>query len=331
MYLTSLTLLLVGGIYFAGFHRRSTVAAAAILVLGALPGLGLMRPEGGQHRWLKELYRGNSHFGMLQVVQRPDGIKYYMNDYLVQDTYDPQRKQSVSHFTYMLSGLARAYNTNITDALCIGLGIGIVPMEFAAEGVRVDVVEINPAVVPVAKDYFDFQPEKVRVIIDDGRHFLNRCGKQYDVVVLDAFLGDSSPAHLFTQEAFRSVQKVLRPGGVLVINSFGSLQEGKDFFSASLYQTLAAVFKSVRLFTSGDGGFFFAASDRPTAEFARRPNTQKVHPEVRREAEATYAGIVTSIPESGRVLTDDYNPTEYYDAVNREEFRRRMATAARGL
>lgn len=331
MYLTSLGLLLIGGVYFAFFHRSSTVAAAVLLVLGALPGLGLMRPEGGQHRWLKELYRGNSHFGMLQVVQRPDGIKYYMNDYLVQDTYDPERKQSVSHFTYMLSGLARAYHTNIADVLCIGLGIGIVPMEFAGEGVRVDVVEINPAVVPVARDHFDFQPDKVRVVIDDGRHFLNRCGKQYDVVVLDAFLGDSSPAHLFSREAFQSVQKALRPEGVLVINSFGSLQEGKDFFSASLYKTLASVFKSVRLFTSGDGGFFFAASDRSTAEFARRPNVEGVHPEVRREAEATYAGVVTTIPETGRVLTDNYNPTEYYDAANREEFRRRMAIAARGL
>jgi len=331
MYLTSLILLLVGAAYFAVFHRQTALAAAVVLVLGALPGIGLMQHQGGQHRWLKELYRGNSHFGMLQVVQRPDGIKYYMNDYLVQDTYDPQRKQSVSHFTYMLSGLARAYHTNIADVLCIGLGIGIVPMEFAAEGVRVDVVEINPAVVPVAKDHFDFQPEKVRIIIDDGRHFLNRCDKQYDVVVLDAFLGDSSPAHLFTREAFQSVQKALRPGGVLVINSFGSLKEGKDFFSTSLHKTLGAVFKSVRLFTSGDGGFFFAASDRATAEFARRPSVEGVHPEVRREAEAAYAGVVTAIPDTGRVLTDDYNPTEYYDAANREEFRRRMAFAAKGL
>ena len=155
--------------------------------------------------------------------------------------------------------------------------------------------------------------------------------KKYDAVILDAFLGDSSPSHLFTREAFSSIRRVLRPGGALVINSFGSMQEGKDYFAGSLYKTLKDVFHSVRLYTSGDGGFFFAASDRSSAEFVRRPDVSNVHPEVRREAERTYAGAIDTPPEGGRILTDDYNPAEYYDAANREEFRRRMAMAVRQM
>jgi len=77
--------------------------------------------------------------------------------------------------------------------------VGIVPRDFASQGARVDVVEINPAVVKVATQYFDFQPEKVQLTIDDGRHALNRCQKKYDAVILDAFLGDSSPSHLLTK------------------------------------------------------------------------------------------------------------------------------------
>lgn len=331
MYATALLLFLIAGVYFAMFNRRYLIPATAAILVGATPGFGVPSTLKPKHRWVTELDRRNSHFGMLQVIQRQDGIRYYLNDYLIQDTYDPVRKQSVSHFTYMLSGLAKAYNTNIQEVLCIGLGIGIVPMEFAREKAKVDVVEINPAAVPVAVKFFDLEPALMNIVIDDGRHFLNTTQRKYDAVILDAFLGDSSPTHLFTREAFESVRRVLRPDGVLVINSFGSMREGKDFFAGSLYKTLLAVFASVQLYTNGDGGFFFAASPKPGATIVRRPRFEDMHPEVRLDAERSFAGTIDTIPENGLVLTDNYNPAEFYDAENREEFRRRMAIAIREM
>jgi len=332
MYFTALALALICAGYFLVCRRQGL--AVIILLLALSPAAGGKSYLGSAHEYayVTEVFRGNSHFGLLQVIDRRDGgCRFYMNDNLVQNTYDPERKQSVSHFTYALSGLARAYTTNINDVLCIGLGVGIVPMEFARQGARVDVVEINPAVVPVAVRFFDLETNKLNLTLDDGRHFLNRCRKQYDVVVLDAFLGDSSPSHLMTREAFGSIRRVLRPGGTLVINSFGSLEDGKDFFAASLNRTLLAVFPGVRIHTSGDGGIFFAASDRPALQFVHPPDLQNVHPEIRRDTESTYAGIVDPLPGHGRVLTDDYNPAEFYDARNREDLRRRLAVASRQM
>src|SRR6185436_7547357 len=170
---------------------------------------------------MEEKFHGNSNFGMLQVFDMNES-RYYLNDYLVQNTYDPEEHQSTSMFTYMLHGLARVYSSNIQDVLCIGLGVGIVPMEFARDGARVDVVEINPAVVPVARQWFDLEPEKLNITIGDGRAFLNQCRQKYDAIALDAFLGESSPSHLMTREAFIAMRRVLQPGGVLVINSFGN-------------------------------------------------------------------------------------------------------------
>jgi len=332
MYFTAVALMLVCAGYF--LSRRRFGAAALILLLAASPAadwkgyLGLSR----HYTYAHELFRGNSHFGMLQVVDRNDGdCRYYLNDSLTQNSYDPVRKLSVSHFTYALARLARAYTTNINDVLCIGLGVGIVPMEFAGQGARVDVVEINLAVVPLATRFFDLDTNKLNITLDDGRHFLNRCHKQYDVVILDAFLGDSSPSHLFTREAFASMRRVLRPGGTLVINSFGNLEAGRDFFTASLDKTLKAVFPSVVAHSSGDGGIFFVASDRPTLAFVRPPDRANIHPEVLDDTEATFAGVVDPLPGHGRVLTDDYNPAEFYDARNREEFRRRLAMGAKEM
>jgi len=59
--------------------------------------------------------------------------------------------------------------------------------------------EINPAVAPIAAKFFDLDTNKITLTIDDGRHYLNKCRKKYDAVILDAFLGDSSPSHLFDQ------------------------------------------------------------------------------------------------------------------------------------
>jgi spermidine synthase len=332
MYFTALALMLVCAGYFLFARRKGWAIVVPLLALGSALGGKSYLDQAHNYTYVTELFRGNSHFGVLQVVDRKDGgCRFYLNDGLTQNTYDPDRKLSVSHFTYALAGLARAYTTNINDVLCIGLGVGIVPMDFARHGARVDVVEINPAVVPVGVRFFDLETNKLNLTVDDGRHFLNRSRKQYDAVILDAFLGDSSPSHLLTREAFTSIRRVLRPGGTLVINSFGNLEEGHDFFAASLNKTLKATFRSVRAHTSGDGGIFFAASDRPALDFVHPPDLTNVHPDVLRDTEATYNGIVDTSPEHGRVLTDDYNPAEFYDARNREDLRRRLANAAREM
>ena len=332
MYFTALALMLICAGYFLFARRRWPAVLVLLLALGSAVGEKSYLVRTHDYTYVTELFRGNSHFGLLQVIDRRNGgCRFYLNDNLIQNTYDPDRKQSVSHFTYALAGLARAYTTNINDVLCIGLGVGIVPMDFARQGARVDVVEINPAVVPVAVRFFGLQTNQLNLTLDDGRHFLNRCRKQYDAVVLDAFLGDSSPSHLMTREAFASIRRVLRPGGTLVINSFGNLEEGKDFFVASLNKTLKAVFQVVRAHTSGDGGIFFVASDRPVLEFAHPPDLANLHPQVLHDTEVTYTHVVDTIPEHGRVLTDDYNPAEFYDARNREEIRRRLAMSAKEM
>src|SRR4029450_12408474 len=92
-----------------------------------------------------ELYRGNSNFGQLQVLDYTNSPgRLYLNDYLTQNTYDTNERKSMSMFTYMLHGLARAYVPRIDQVLCIGLGVGIVPMSFVHDGAKVDVAEINP-------------------------------------------------------------------------------------------------------------------------------------------------------------------------------------------
>lgn len=278
-----------------------------------------------------ELHRANSNFGLVQVVDhKPNGLRFYLNDLLVQNIYHAPTRQSATEFTYMLHALARAYTPQIREALCIGMGVGIVPMQLAAEGVQVDIVEINPAIVPVAEKYFDFNPAGIRTLaINDGRPHLASGNNQYDTIILDAFLGEASPSHLMTREAFAEMKRRLRPDGTLVINAFGTLAPGNDFFSASLEKTLAAVFATVRLHAVDDGNSYYVATDRADARPLRSPDFSRIPPPLRAEARAKFNNVISVAGSPGAiVLTDNYNPVEYRDARNREHLRRELALGA---
>jgi spermidine synthase len=331
MYQTAAALAGVTVVYFLVWGRLRVfggAAAAVGLVATLMLGGAGVEQDGETHfNDAEQLFRGNSNFGQLQVVQsRWDGRRFYLNDFLTQNTYDPATGQSTSLFTYMLHGLAKAYAPKIDSVLCIGMGVGIVPMEFARDGVKVDVVEINPAVVPVAEQFFGLDAKRLNIIIGDGRPYVNRTDKKYDAIILDAFLGDSTPSHLMSREAFLAMRRVLNPGGVLVINSFCEFEAGKDFFGASLEKTLKAVFKGV-VIHSGNGNVFFVASERANLKMVHEREIEGAHPRVKDAVADTYDDVVEANPKSGMVLTDDYNPVEYFDAKNRQETRKWLAMA----
>jgi spermidine synthase len=328
---TALVLIAISAVYFILWARRTgKITAVIILLAGAVMAYGVGRPRPWRGANALELYRGNSNFGLLQVLQlKGDARRMYLNDYLVQNIYDTNLQKSTTMFTYMLHDLARAYTPRVDDLLCIGLGIGIVPMEFAREGARVDVVEINPQVIPVAQKFFGFEPARMNIHIGDGRHYVATASKQYDAVILDAFLGDSSPAHLMSREAFASMQRLLRPSGALVINCFGDFEPGQDFFVASLEKTLKKVFNHVRIHNERNGGNVLFVASQSELRLNPPPNFEHVHPRCRHQVEGAFARIVETIPEHGIVLTDDYNPVEYYDAVNREQIRKNLAFSMR--
>jgi spermidine synthase len=230
----------------------------------------------------------------------------------------------------MLHGLARGYAPEARDVLCIGMGVGIVPMALAREGARVDVVEINPTVVPLAEKFFAFEPARVRLTIGDGRQFLATAPPaQYDAIVLDAFVGDSAPSHLLTREAFAAMRRCLRPGGVLVMNLFGDFEPGRDFLVASVARTLDAVFAAVKIHAAGNGNVFCVASDQSGLALRRLPDFDTIPASLRAGAEGAFGSARLVSRDHGRVLTDDFNPVEAFDAVNRETLRRTLALSYR--
>jgi hypothetical protein len=127
------------------------------------------------------------------------------------------------------------------------------------------------------------------------------------------------------------MKRVLTPQGTLVINSFADLDQGHDFFAASLSKTLAAVFRSVRIHNGGEGNTMFVASDQPELNLLRPFDFTRVHAQQVRNVQSAVAGIRETDPLRGIVLTDNFNPVEFHDAQNRENLRRNLVESVRRL
>jgi spermidine synthase len=103
----------------------------------------------------------------------------------------------------------------------IGLGVGTLAT-YGRAGDVFRFYEINPQDAAFARDEFSFLRDsaaKTEVLLGDGRLTLEAEPVQnYDLLVVDAFSGDSIPAHLLSVEAFRLYLKHLSPQGVLAFH-----------------------------------------------------------------------------------------------------------------
>jgi spermidine synthase len=140
----------------------------------------------------------------------------------------------------------------------IGLGGGTVPRQYIQDypGVRVDVAELDPAVVETARRLFSLpDAARLRVSAGDGRLFLLRSVERYDAILLDAYLIDTIPFHLATAEFFRLASSRLAPGGVVASNVIGALEGEDSRLFRAIYKTFRSVFRSVYVFPVGYGAF----------------------------------------------------------------------------
>jgi hypothetical protein len=107
----------------------------------------------------------------------------------------------------------------------VGLGAGALAA-YPEAGEQFVFYEINPQVIDFAEKYFTFLADArqrgvdVKIIEGDARLQLERQPpEQFDVLVLDAFTGDSIPIHLLTREAFQLYLGHLKqPGGTLAVH-----------------------------------------------------------------------------------------------------------------
>ncbi len=133
----------------------------------------------------------------------------------------------------VIEGLVRARGRSVARPLRVmvmGGGGYSLPKYLAAHvpAVRVDVVEVDPAITALARERF-FLDEclqetgaekdgRLRLVNDDAWGFLRAADEPYDVIVNDAFSGKRPLGPLATDEGARVVREHLAEGGVYLAN-----------------------------------------------------------------------------------------------------------------
>ncbi len=135
---------------------------------------------------------------------------------------------------------------------------------------RIDYVELDPALIDMARQFFPAQSapiasdRRVHVHYADGRYFLKSTGDTFDVIILN--VPDPQTAQLnrfYTAEFFRSARAHLAAGGLLALQ----LRSSEDYISPDLAEflrciqhTLQTVFPYV-VAIPGETIHFFAATE----------------------------------------------------------------------
>jgi len=223
------------------------------------------------------------------------------------------------------------------DALVVCLGMGTTFRSFLSWDVRTTAVELVPSVPGLLSFFHPDAPTFVRsplarIVVDDGRRFLERSNQLYDVITIDPPppVEAAGSSLLYSTEFYALARKRLRPHGI-VAQWLPEFRGAEVVVRASIARALAESFPHVRVFRSVEGwGYHFIASPSPIVVppadvlAARMParavadmlewgpaNTASAQINRMVSREVSLESLVTAAP-GVPVLRDDRPYNEYY-------------------
>jgi spermidine synthase len=194
----------------------------------------------------------------------------------------------------------------------LGLGGGTAARLYTASypRARIDGVEIDPAVLSVARRYFDMREPRLSTYAEDARYFLLTHSGRYNVVAVDAFRQPYIPFQLTTREFFRLIRQHLSPSGVVAMNAGHTVNDYR--LVNAIAHTMRTVFPSVFIMdVPGTINSVIVASNRPASLTSfRRHASAADGPTGTVARRALTLGNLRPAPASGTVFTDDLAPVE---------------------
>ena len=204
----------------------------------------------------------NSIYSNLTVVGGKSGYSFFSNGLLIFTVPNLAAAEQVAHFPML-------EHPDPRKVLLIGGGVGGSLGEILKHPVKeVDYVELDPMVIELAHKWLDardlvpLNDPRVKVANIDGRLFVKRADRKYDVIIVD--LPEPFTAQLnrfYTEEFFREVKGVLSDRGLFslgVVSSANYISGEHQKFLNCVFRTLESVFPDIITIPAEDQMLFMA-------------------------------------------------------------------------
>ncbi|MGE0735478.1 MAG: spermidine synthase [Alphaproteobacteria bacterium] len=235
-------------ILLAASMRDRKFAGAAVVAFAAA--IGMQVAEGAK----KEpgmLFTGESIYNIIKV-QEAGNHRYLFLNYTdgAQTVMIKNQVLTGSYYDYFLLG---PHLTGGKKVLFLGVagGTSLKQLVDTYPDVEVTGVELDPAVVDIAKNYFFLKDHpRIKLVAEDARWFVSSTKEKYDVIALDLYVTGHVPFFTTTQEFFAVVRDRLTDNGVMMLNLL-SARPG-DELVGPFVRTIASQFPSVYLTNYGN-------------------------------------------------------------------------------
>lgn len=204
----------------------------------------------------ENIHSETSFYTEVNIIDYEDGLRAmkFSDSRILQSIIDKDNKDRIVT-NYVKYSTVPYINNKINNSLIIGGGgiiSGRVHSKLSNNSTQIDIIERDKVVYNLAKEYMYFSPEdyqNINVIISDGREYIEKTNKSYDMIFMDVFNSKQVPPHMTTKEYYSSLKSKMNNNGYLVINIIG-----KDKFFRSEFKTINHVFNDYNSYWLSENG-----------------------------------------------------------------------------
>ena len=204
------------------------------------------------------IFDGNTEFDHYIVVDevyndRPSRVLYSKDKIAAQSGVALDNKKELL-FDYNERFMELIRGLNPRSMLIIGGGAFTLPIAINKDypDMALDVVELDPGLVSIARDHFGFTPnENTRVHIGDGSNYLEKLDFTYDMIILDAYEQTKIPVSFQTPEVSRMLSNRLNQGGLVAMNIIASMHGVRSQVLYRIDKAMESSFSEIEVSPAG--------------------------------------------------------------------------------
>lgn len=322
-------LLVVAGVAVVPGRRRVMWAALGIAALAVAftfeSGVGRTRAQGARYFTGSDTNEGDRLVGYYEgpsstvsVSENAKGRRVLMIDGSSAAAQSGQADDMpTGHYFFWMGSLPMLAQENPKNALVICFGTGQTANAVRKENPQsLDIVDINPNIFKLAHNFPAnedvLKDPRVRAIVMDGRAYMRRSTKTYDVITLEPMPPNLAGVNaLYDREFYELARKRLSTGGVIA--QWLPFHTIAPPYAASIARTFREVFPNAILWfdaVSGDG--ILLGSKDPNAPlgrdwpgFARNPMTRNLSEDEVRKSVIMDQAMLKRYSSYGKTITDD--------------------------